>query len=109
MVGLVMILFFAAKAFQSVPEVEEVDYRWDEVGGAVMGATDPAEYRDLDYLAEANPALLGDFAGDNGFIASTGLQMLVGLLGLGLMYSALAERNTGRWVLLHLGVILCLQ
>jgi len=105
-IGMVLVLFFATKAFRSVPDVEDVDYGWGDVAEAVQGATEPAEYSDFDYLAEGGPEVLDDFAADNGFVASTGLQMLCGLVGLGLMYTALARRSSGRWVMLHLAALL---
>ncbi|MBK1826080.1 ammonium transporter [Haloferula rosea] len=99
--AVVLVLFFASKAFRSVPEVEGVNYGWGDVVESVPEATEPAEYADVDYT-EAGEEMLGEFVADNGFVASTGVQMLVGLLGLGLMYTALARRESGRWALLHL-------
>lgn len=98
-----LIAFFAHAALKSVPEVTDPDYGWDAVGEAVMQASEPAEYRDFEYFeADATPENLEAFAGDNGFVATTGIQMLVGLCGLGLMYTALARRPTGRWIMLHM-------
>ncbi|MCH7227211.1 hypothetical protein [Haloferula sp. A504] len=96
---IVLFLLFARLAFDSPVDAPAGDYGWSEALAAAPGAGQPAEYQDA-FTFDGSP--VGEetkafFSRSNGFVASSGVMMILGLSGYGLIIAAIARRRSGRF------------
>jgi len=97
---LLLVLVFADRAFDTPDSVPTpVDgYGWAEVLAELPSAAGPADYRDLPFGNTApTEEDMRFFSRSNGFVASSGVLMILGLLGYATMIAALARRPSGRF------------
>ncbi len=98
-VGLGLLILFARLAFEVPGGKAAADYGWAETLAAVPEAGEPAGYQEEITFGGSPPSAEVEafFNRSNGFVASSGILMIAGLVGYGLIIAAIARRRSGRF------------
>jgi Amt family ammonium transporter len=95
-----LVLFFSSLASGHLGDDAPAETGWSEVFSSVLQADERAEYQDelvFDGAADPTPEAAEFFSRSDRFVRSSGVLMLIGLVGFGLVIAVTARRPSGRF------------